>query len=338
MLSQTAQAMLGLRRREFILLFCGAAAAISAARVDASPRTISVVGVLYAGTSEGSSATSWSAFRRGVRDAGFIEGRDLTFDFRFAENNPDLLTRLAADLVRRPAAVIVVPGSAAAVHAAMAATKTIPIVFMNASDPVQAGLVSSFARPGGNVTGITDMGGELAAKRLGLLHQLVPGATRIGALIARPNAARVLDELRTAAKAAGLEIEAVTADADFEIDVAFKTFAEKQVQALWVSPGSLFLNRREQIINLAAQYTLPAIYPLREFTEHGGLISYGSNIADRSQQAGLYVGRILKGEKPGDLPVMRNTKFDLVINLRTARALGLKVPVTLHSEANEVFE
>jgi putative ABC transport system substrate-binding protein len=330
--------MTRVRRREFIVLSCGAAAAVWATGVDAGPRTISVVGVLYAGTSEGLSAASRSAFRRGVRDAGFVEGRDLTFDVRFADNNPDLLSQLAADLVQRRVAVIVVPGSAAAVRAAMAATKTIPIVFMNASDPVQASLVSSFPRPGGNVTGITDMGGELAAKRLGLLHQLVPEARRIGALINVPNAVRMLDELRTAAKVAGLEIEAVTANTQSEIDAGFKTLAQKQVQALWVSPGSLFLNRREQIINLAAQYALPAIYPLREFTEHGGLISYGSNIADRSRQAGLYVGRILKGEKPGDLPVMRNTKFDLVINLRTARTLGLKVPVTLHSEADEVFE
>ena len=272
----------------------------------------------------GSSAASWSAFRRGVRDAGFVEGRDLTFDFRFADNNPDLLPQLAADLVQRRVAIIVIPGSAVAVRAAMAATKTIPIVFMNASDPVQAGLVANFPRPGGNVTGITDMGGDLAAKRLGLLHQLVPEATRIGALIDRRNAVRILDELRTAAKVAGLEIEAVTANTNSEIDAGFKTLAQKQVQALWVSPGSLFLNRREQIINLAAQYALPAIYPLREFTERGGLISYGSNIADRSLQAGLYVGRIFKGEKPGDMPVMRNTKFDLVINIRTARNLRIK--------------
>ena len=327
-----------IQRREFIALFCSAAAVIRATGVEAGPQTISVVGVLYSGTSEGSSATSWSAFRQGVRDAGFVEGRDLTFDFRFAENNPDLLPQLAADLVQRRVAVIVVPGSAAAVRAAMVATKTIPIIFMNASDPVQAGLVASFPRPGGNVTGITDMGGELAAKRLGLLHQLVPAAKRIGALIDRPNAVRIVDELRTAAKVTGLEIEAVTANTGSEIDAAFKIFAQKQVQALWIGPGSLFLNRREQIINLAAHYALPAIYPLREYTEFGGLISYGSNIADRSRQAGLYVGRILKGEKPGDLPVMRNTKFDLVINVRTARTLGLKVPTTLHSEANEVFE
>jgi putative ABC transport system substrate-binding protein len=255
---------------------------------------LAVVGILYAGTSEGSSADSWSAFRRGLRDAGFVEGRDVTFDYRFAENDPDLLPQLAMDLVQRRVAVIVVPGSTLAVRAAMAATKTIPIVFMNASDPVQAGVISSFARPGGNITGITDMGWELTAKRLGLLHQLVPEAKRIGALIDRLNAIRILEELRTAAKAAGLEIEAVTASAESDIDGGFKTLSQKQVQALWVSPGSLFLNHREHIINLAAQYGLPAIYPLREYTESGGLISYGSNIADRSQQAGLYVGRILK--------------------------------------------
>jgi len=330
--------MTGIRRRALIVLLCGAAAALWVTSADAAPRAIPVVGILYAGISEGSSADSWSAFRRGVRDAGFVEDRDVTFDFRFAENNPDLLPRLAMDLVQRRVAVIVIPGSTIAVRAAMAVTKTIPIVFMNASDPVQAGLVSSFARPGGNITGITDMGWELTAKRLGLLHQLMPEATRIGALIDRRNAVRILDELRTAAKAAGLEIEAVTVSTESDIDVGFKTLAQKQVQALWISPGSLFLNHRERIINLAAQYELPAIYPLREYTERGGLISYGSNIADRSWQAGLYVGRILKGEKPGNLPVMRNTKFDLVINIRTARTLGLKVPVTLHSEANEVIE
>jgi len=330
--------MISVRRRALIVLLCGGAPALWATSVYSAPRALAVVGILYAGTSEGSSADSWSAFRRGLRDAGFVEGRDVTFDYRFAENDPDLLPQLAMDLVQRRVAVIVVPGSTLAVRAAMAATKTIPIVFMNASDPVQAGVISSFARPGGNITGITDMGWELTAKRLGLLHQLVPEAKRIGALIDRLNAIRILEELRTAAKAAGLEIEAVTASAESDIDGGFKTLSQKQVQALWVSPGSLFLNHREHIINLAAQYGLPAIYPLREYTESGGLISYGSNIADRSQQAGLYVGRILKGEKPGDLPIMRNTKFDLVINIRTARTLGLKVPVTLHSEANEVFE
>ena len=331
--------MTAVRRREFIVLFCGAAAAIRApGGVDAGPRTISVVGVLYSGTSEGSSTTSWSAFRQGVRDAGFVEGQDLTFDFRFADNNPDLLPQLAADLVQRRIAVIVIPGSAAAVRAAMAATTTIPIVFMNASDPVQAGLVANYPRPGGNVTGVTDMGGELAAKRLGLLHQLVPEATRIGALIAGPNPVRIIDELPTAAKVTGLEIEVVTANTGSEIEAAFRTFAQKQVQALWglvwAHCSSIAANKLS--IWLRTMHCL--LYTRCANSPNSGLISYGSNIADRSLQAGLYVGRILKGEKPGDLPIMRNTKFDLVINIRTARTLGLKVPVTLHSEANEVFE
>lgn len=326
-----------IRRREFIVVF-GGTVAMWPIGVDARPQTIPIVGVLYAGASEGASPTSWSAFRQSIRDAGFIEGQNLAFDFRFAENNPDLLPGLAADLVRRRVAVIVIPGSATAVRAAMAATATIPIVFMNASDPVQAGLVTSFSRPGGNVTGISDMGGELAAKRLGLLHELVPEATRIGALIDRLTGTRVVDELRTAAKAIGLQIEVVTANTGPDIEAAFEIFAQRQVQALWVSPGSLFLNRRKQITSLAAHYAMPAIYPLREFTEIGGLISYGSNIADRSRQAGIYAARILKGEKPADLPIMRNTKFDLVINVRTAKALGLKVPITLHTEAEEVIE
>lgn len=329
--------MFVIRRREFIVVF-GGAVAMWPIEVGARAQTIPIVGVLYAGASEGASPASWSAFRQGVHDAGFIQGKNLAFDFRFAENNPDLLPELAADLVRRRVAVIVIPGSAAAVRAAMSATTTIPIVFMNASDPVQAGLVASLSRPGGNVTGITDMGGELAAKRLGLLHELVPEATRIGALMDRLTGTRVIGDLRTAATAIGLQIELIRANTSPEIDAAFETFARKQVQAVWVSPGSLFLNRREQITNLAAHYAMPAIYPLREFTEIGGLISYGSNIADRSRQAGVYAGRILKGEKPADLPIMRNTKFDLVINVRTAKALGLKVPITLHTEAEEVIE
>jgi len=321
-----------MKRREFISLVGGAAATWPLAASAQKP-TIPVIGYLESG-----SIPIGAAFYAGLKDAGFVEGQNVAIEYRNAETQYDRLPALTADLLARQVAVIVASGAVVSPLAARVATTTIPIVFMNASDPVQAGLVANYPRPGGNVTGVTDMGGELAAKRLGLLHQLVPEATRIGALIAGPNPVRIIDELRTAAKVTGLEIEVVTANTGSEIEAAFRTFAQKQVQALWVGPGSLFLNRREQIINLAAHYALPAIYPLREFTELGGLISYGSNIADRSLQAGLYVGRILNGEKPGDLPIMRNTKFDLVINIRTARTLGLKVPVTLHSEANEVFE
>jgi putative ABC transport system substrate-binding protein len=236
-------------------------------------------------------------------------------------------------------AVIVIPGSAVAVRAAMAMTSTIPIVFMNASDPVGAGLVASFSRPGGNVTGITDMGGELAKKRLGLLHELLPEAKRFAALLyGVPNLPAAIEELQAAAAAISLEIGTAVAKNSQEIDDLFAAFAKKRAEALWVGPGALLLNCREQITSLAARYAIPAVYPLREFTEVGGLMSYGSNIADRSRQAGVYVGRILKGEKPADLPVMRNTKFELVINLRTAKSLGIAVPLSLHTEADEVIE
>jgi putative ABC transport system substrate-binding protein len=329
--------MSGIARRKFILGI-GGAITVWPVRDVARSQPIPVVGILYAGSSRGASPTSWTAFREGVRDAGLIEGQNLAFEFRFADNNPDLLPEIAADLVRRRVAVIVVPGSAVAVRAAMAATKIIPIIFMNGSDPVQGGLVASLSRPGGNVTGITDMGIDLAKKRLGLLHEIAPEAKRIGALTAEFIAPNVINELREAAGATALQIEIISARTSQEIDAAFEAFGEKQVQALWVSPGSLFLNHREQITKLAADHALPAIYPLREFTEVGGLMSYGSSIADRSRQAGIYVVRILKGEKAADLPVMRNTTFDLVINLRTAKALGLRVPITLHTLAKEVIE
>jgi putative tryptophan/tyrosine transport system substrate-binding protein len=332
-----ALAMSGIARRKFILL-SGGAIAVWPFPNDARSEPIPVVGILYAGSSGGGSPTSWEAFRQGVRDAGYIEGQNISFEFRFADNRPEILPELAADLVRRRVAVIVVPGSTVAVRAAMAATTTIPIIFMNASDPVQAGLVASLSRPGGNVTGVTDMGIDLAKKRLGLLHEMAPEAKRIGALTTELLAPQVVKELQEAAGAVALQIEIMKAGTSQEIDAAFDAFRKKQVQALWVSPGSLFLNNRIQITKLAAEHALPAIYPLREFTEAGGLMSYGSSIADRSRQAGTYVARILKGEKPAELPVMRNTTFDLVINLQTAHALGLKVPIVLHTEAKEVIE
>jgi putative ABC transport system substrate-binding protein len=327
------------RRREFITLVGGAATWPLAAR--AQQPAMPVIGVLYAGSSAGASPTYAAAFRKGIGQAGFIEGQNVALDFRFAENKPDLLPEIAADLVRRRVAVIVVPGSTIAVRVAKAATTRIPIVFMNANDPVQAGLVTSLSRPGGNITGITDMGVELAAKRLGLLHELLPSAKRIVALLYGgdgSNAPEVTEELRTATAGLGMKIDLVRANTNTEINSAFETIAHKQAEGLWVGTGSLFLNSREQITSLAARYAIPAIYPLREFTDVGGLMSYGSSIADRSRLAGIYAGRILNGENPADLPVMRNTKFDLVINLRTAKALGIAVPVSLHTQAEEVIE
>jgi putative ABC transport system substrate-binding protein len=211
---------------------------------------------------------------------------------------------------------------------------------MNASDPVKAGLVASLSRPGGNVTGITDMGSDLATKRLGLLHELLPAAERFAALLFdnTSNLSGAIEKLRTAAESISLQMDAAGAKSSQEIDDVFAAFAQKRVEGLWVGPGALFLNCREQITSLAARYAIPAVYPLRAFTEVGGLMSYGSNIADRGRQAGSYVGRILKGEKPADLPVMRNTKFELIINLKTARALRINVPVSLLTIADEVLE
>ena len=327
-----------IERRKFLATLGGAAVWPLAAR--AQQLAMPVVGILYAGSSAGVSPTYVAAFRKGLEEAGFAEGQDVALDFRFAENNPDVLPEIAADMVRHHVAVIVVPGSALAVRAAKAATRTTPIVFMNASDPVQSGLVTSLSRPGGNVTGITDFGQELAAKRLGLLHELLPEARRVAALtyLGLDDRFGVIADLQTAAAAIAQEIEVFPAGTSRDIDAAFEAVVQKQADALWVSPGSLFLNHREQIVSLAARYAIPAMYPLREFTEVGGLMSYGSNLADRSRQAGIYTGRILKGEKPADLPVMRTTKFDLVINLRTARMLGITIPLSLHMQAEEVIE
>jgi putative tryptophan/tyrosine transport system substrate-binding protein len=325
-----------MRRREFIKSIGGAVAAWPLAARAQQP-TKRVVGILNAGFSARGSP-SLASFRNGLREAGFVEGQNVTFDVRFAENERDALPEIAADLVRRRVAVIVIPGSTHAVLAAKSATTTIPIVFMNASDPVQAGLVASLSRPGGNVTGVTDMGGELAAKRLGLLHELLPDAKQVAALFYAGNYSNIRTELQAAAVTIALEIRVLTASTSRDIDVAFEIITQQQADALWVGPSALFLNCREQITSLAARYAVPAVYPLREFAEVGGLMSYGSNLVDRSRQAGIYVGRILKGERPADLPVMRNTKFELVINLRTAKMLGIRVPLSLHTQAEEVIE
>jgi putative tryptophan/tyrosine transport system substrate-binding protein len=323
------------KRREFITLLGGAAAWPFAARAQQPAKRL--VGILNAGFSARGSL-SLAPFRNGLREAGFVEDQNVTFDIRFAENEPDALPEIATDLVRRRVAAIVIPGSTLAVLAAKSATTTIPIVFMNASDPVQAGLVASLSRPGSNVTGVTDMGGELAAKRLGLLHELLPDAKQVAALFYAGNYSNVSTELRAAAATIALEIRVLTASTSRDIDVAFEIITQQKADALWVGPSALFLNCREQITRLAARCAVPAIYPLREFAEVGGLMSYGSNLADRSRQAGIYVGRILKGERPADLPVIRNTKFELVINLRTARMLGISIPLTLHTQAEEVIE
>jgi putative ABC transport system substrate-binding protein len=279
------------------------------------------------------------AFRKGLSETGYVEGRNVMIEYRWAQNDYARLPELAADLVRRRVAVIVTPLSTPASLAAKAATATIPIVFTTA-DPVQSGLVASLNRPGGNVTGIHGMQVELMAKRLGLVHELLPGAARFAVLINPNNTASgsIVADLETAAATIGRQIEVLTAGTSREIDTAFASLAQKRADALLVSPDALFVTRRVQLATAAMRYVVPVISPFREDTEAGGLMSYGPSFADIFRQVGIYTGRILKGEKPADLPVMQPTKFEFVINLQTARLLGITVPATLLATADEVME
>jgi putative ABC transport system substrate-binding protein len=302
--------------------------------------TAPVVGFLHS-----SSATAYTglvaSFRRGLNEAGYSEGHNVAVDFRWAEDRNERLPTLAAELVQRQVALIVTPGSTAATLAAKAATATIPIVFLSAVDPVKTGLVASLNRPGGNVTGVSDIGVQLAAKRLSLLHELHPAAARIGLLVNPSNPGITepfVAEVQQAASAIGRQIEIVVASTDADIDKAFVTLVNKRVDAFLVSTDALFVTRRVPLVTLAARHALPAMYFRREFADAGGLMSYGSNLADQFRQIGIYAGRILKGEKPADMPVLQPTKFELVINLPTARAIGIVVPPSLLARADEVIE
>ena len=279
-------------------------------------------------------------FRKGLSEVGFVEGRNVAIEYRFAQGEYDRLPELAADLVRRQVAVIVTPASIPAALAAKAATKTIPVVFAFSRDPVELGLVASLSRPGGNVTGSASLNAELLAKQLGFLHELLPHAARIAVLINpnNPAALAVTRDVQEAAAGIGGPIDVVHAGTAREIDVAFAKLVQMRTDALLVSSDALFGNRRVQLLTVATHYRLPTIYYSRLYAEAGGLMSYGTNFAEVIRQAGIYVGRILKGEKPADLPVMRPTKFELVINLQTARTLGLTVPPTLLALADEVIE
>jgi putative tryptophan/tyrosine transport system substrate-binding protein len=330
--------MSSIKRRDFITLLGGAAAAWPLAGRAQQP-AIPVVGYVHSDSPQ-SVAGLLAAFREGLRETGYLEGQNVLIEYRWAENDLSQLPELLADLVRRRVAVIATPGSSAAALAAKAATTTIPIVFSLGLDPVQLGLVTSLSRPGGNITGVNSMSNELAAKRLGLLRELLPTATRFGVLVnpKNPTTESLKKDLEAAAGAIDAQIEFFTATTGTDIDTAFASLMQRRADAFLVHPDNLFINRRVQLITLAARHAVPAIYPLRPDAEAGGLMSYGTELADAHRQAGIYTGRILKGAKPADLPVVQPTKFEFVINRQTAKTIGLTVPSTLLARADEVIE
>jgi putative ABC transport system substrate-binding protein len=330
-----------MKRREIITLLAGAAASslLWPLAARAQQPSIPVVGYVHSDSPQ-TAAGLLAAFREGLSETGYIEGQNVAIEYRWAGNDLSRLAELVADLVRRRVAVIATPGSSAAALAAKAATTTIPIVFSLGLDPVQLGLVDSLSRPGGNITGVNSMSNELVAKRLGLLHELLPTATRLGVLVnpQNPTTESLKRDVEAAATAIGPQIEFFNASTGAEIDTAFASLVQRRADALVVHPDNLFINRRVQLITLAARHAMPVIYPLRPDAEAGGLMSYGTKLADAHRQAGVYTGRILKGAKPTDLPVVQPTKFEFVINLQTAKTIGLTVPATLLARVDEVIE
>jgi ABC-type uncharacterized transport system substrate-binding protein len=330
--------VLDMRRREFIGLLGGAAAWPRAAR--AQQPAMPVIGFLNSSPPD-TNAERVRAFRQGLRDVGYVEGENVAIEYRWADNQNDRLPALAAELVRRRVAVIVATGGTLPALAAKAATTTIPIVFGVGDDPVRLGLVASLARPGGNATGMNFFLGELTAKRLELLRELVPAAARVAVLVNPANAARAESTTKDAAMAAhamALQIKIFDASTSGELHAAFESLARERPDALFVGSDPFFTIRRVQLATLAARHGLPAAFASRDNVEVGGLMSYGTNINDAFRQNGVYTGRILNGDKPAELPVVQSTKFELVINLSTAKALGLNVPPTLLARADEVIE
>jgi putative tryptophan/tyrosine transport system substrate-binding protein len=330
--------MFGMRRREFITLLGGAVAAwplTARAQQLGTP----VIGFL-SGASPGPFAHLAAAFREGLKETGYIDGQNVAIEYRWSEGQYDRLPSLASDLVRRGVSVIAATGGSAVAHAAMAATGTIPIVFSSGADPVKVGLVASFSRPGGNVTGVHLLIGALDPKKFGLLRELVPQATLVGALL-NPNVEDFqirLADIQEAARSVGQRIHIVYASTERELDTAFAELSQLRAGALVVGADVFFNSRRDQIVALAARYAMPAIYEGRDYAVAGGLMSYGTNPAEGYHQVGLYTGRILKGTKPADLPVFQLTKFQFVINLKTAKALGVKISDNVLSLADEVIE
>jgi len=325
-----------LKRREFITLLGGAAAAWPLAARAQQPG-MPAVGFLNSASPE-AFPDRLRAFHRGLKDTGFVEGENVAIVYRWGENQIDRLPELAADLVRRRVAVIAVNTPAAL--AAKAATASIPIVFLLNEDPVRTGLVASLARPGGNLTGVNNVSGELTAKRLELLRELVPSVARVAVIVspASLSGETTLRDVEPAARAMGLQTDILNASTSREIDAAFASFVDRRPDALFVASDPLFTSRRVQLANSAARHGLPMISSTREIVEAGGLISYGSNVVDAYREVGVYVGHILKGAKPEDLPVVQSTKLELVINHQTARILGLTVPDKLLALADEVIE
>jgi putative tryptophan/tyrosine transport system substrate-binding protein len=325
-----------MRRREFITLLGGAAAWPVAAHAQQS---VPVIGYL-----NGASAAEFphllAAFSKGLSETGYVEGRNVTIQYRYADGQYDRLPALAADLVARKVSVVVATAGTPTIRAAKAATSTIPIVFVIGGDPVKFGIVASLSRPGGNITGMTLFGIELATKRLGLLLELVPAATVIGVL-ANPNnpiTEPQLTDLQAAARTLGRQLLVLKASAEDDFAAVSAAINEQHIDALVVAADPFFDDRRAQIVSMAARQAVPACYIRHEFVKEGGLISYGADIPDAFRQAGVYTGRVLKGDKPADLPVMQPSKFELAINLKTAKALGFSVPASLLSRADEVIE
>ena len=328
-----------MQRREFITLLGGAASAWPLAARAQQP-VMPVIGFLGSGSPE-LSANLVRAFREGLSETGYVEGRNITIEYRWAGGQNDRLPALAADLVRHQVSVIAVLVGTPATLATKAATGTIPIVFAVGTDPVAAGLVASLARPGGNVTGVTNLSTELGPKRLELLRELIPTA-KIIALLVNPTSPFITEniskDLQLTARTLGLQLHILNASTERDFDTVFATFAQLRADALVIAPDAMFISRSEQLGSLTLQHAVPAITQFREFAAAGGLMSYGGSFTEAARQVGVYAGRILKGEKPTDLPVQQSTKAELIINLKTAKALGITVPQALVSRADEVIE